>query len=234
MKFDSTITLVAVFLGLATLSGYLVLTDDNKAKTPENTEHQFDNNASNGVLIKNFSKSSGENIVKKVEIQNFSFESQEYWDGFETVTINVEEFEDAAAKGNVSLRLLEKNFEIQITEISRLNGGKSYRYSGYVKGMTQSKATFYVCGELFSGSIEFEDLMYNIAVTSEMKDGETIYIVFALDWKKDRERLKYMLNPLICLTFGQETKAEMLLGPAPMLNCISIYNPFGISNISRD
>lgn len=234
MKFDSTITLVAVFLGLATLSGYLVLADDNKAKTSENTEKQFDKNASNGGLIKNFSKSSGENIVKKVEIRNFSFESKEYWDGFETVTINVEEFENAAAKGNVSLRLLEKNFEIQITEISGLNGGKSYRYSGYVKGMPQSKATFYVCGELFSGSIEFEDLMYNIAVTSEMKDGESVYIVFVVDWKKDRERLKYLLNPLTCLTFGQETKAEMLLVPAPMLNCISIYNPSGISNISRD
>lgn len=225
MKLDSTITLLAVFLGLATLSGYLVLADENKAKTPENTGKQFDKIASDGGLLKNFSKPSGENVVKKIEIQNFSFESQEYWDGFETITINVDEFENAATKGNVSLRLLEKNFEIQITEISRLNGGKSYRYSGYVKGIPQSKATFYVCGELFSGSIEFEDLMYNIAVTSEMKDGESVYIVFVVDWKKDRERLKYLLNPLTCLTFGQETKADMLLGSAPLINCISIYNP---------
>jgi hypothetical protein len=122
MKLDGTITLFAVFLGLATLSGYLVLADDNKAKTPENTGNQFDKIASDREMFKNFSKHSEENIVKKIEIQNFSFESQEYWDGFETVTINVEEFENAAAKGNVSLRLLEKNFEIQITEISRLNG----------------------------------------------------------------------------------------------------------------
>ncbi|HOW15603.1 hypothetical protein [Methanosarcina sp.] len=225
MKLDGTITLFAVFLGLATLSGYLVLADDNKAKTPENTGNQFDKIASDREMFKNFSKHSEENIVKKIEIQNFSFESQEYWDGFETVTINVEEFENAAAKGNVSLRLLEKNFEIQITEISRLNGGKSYRYSGYVKGIPQSKATFYVCGELFSGSIEFEDLMYNIAVTSEIKDRETVYVVFEVDWKKNRERLKYLLNPMACLTFGQETKYDILLGSAPLINCISIYNP---------
>lgn len=234
MKIDNTMTLLAVFLGLVTLSGSLVLADDNKSKTPESTGRQLDKIASDEGLLKDFPKYSGENIVKKVEIQNFPVESQECWDGFETITINVEEFENAATNGNVSLRLLERDFELQIKEISRINGGKSYCYSGCVKGISQSKATFYVCGELFSGSIEFEDMMYNIAVTSEIKDGETIYIVFLMDWNKDRERLKYMLYPLKCLTFGQETKADMLLGLAPLKNCISIYNPSGKSSIIRD
>lgn len=202
MKIDSIsiIALLAVFLGLVTLSGSLILTDDNsKDKTPESTGRQLDKIDSNRGLLKDFSKTSGQNIVKKVEIQNASFESQKCWDGFETVSINIEEFENAAANGNVSLRLLEKDFEVQIEEISRLNGGKSYHYSGSVKGVPQSKATFYLCGELFSGSIESEHLTYNIAVTSEKSDGKTVYIVFVTDWKKDRERLKHWLNPLTCL-----------------------------------
>lgn len=217
MRINSTMTLLAVFLGLVTLSGSLILADDNsKAKTPGSTGNQFDEVTSNGGLLKDFSKPSGESIVKKVEVKNTLFESQEYWDGFETVTINVEEFEHAATNGNVSLRLLERDFEIQINEISRLNGGKLCRYSGLVKGVPQSKATFYVCGELFSSSIEFEDLMYNIAVTSETNNGKPVYIVLVMDWNKDRERLKYFLNPLACLTFGQEARADMLLGLAPL------------------
>lgn len=223
MKLDSTIILLAVFLCLAALSESLLLVDDNKSRTFEVNGNQFDKITSDGGLSRNFTKPSGENIVKKIEIQNFSFESQEYWDGFETVTINVEEFERAAANGNVSLKLLGQDFKVKVKDISRLNGGKSYRYSGCVEGIPESRATFYVYGELLSGSIEFEDLIYNIAVTSEINDGETVYIVLVTDWKNDRERMKYLLDPLKYLTFRQETKADMLLGLAPLKNCILIY-----------
>ncbi len=213
MKIYGTMALFAmilliVFVSLEVLPGSLVLTDDNsKVKTPEADGRQFDKIASDRGSLKNFSETSGENIIQKIEVQDFPLKAQEYWDGFEIVTIDVEEFENAAANGNVSLRLLDRDFEVQIEEISRLNGGKSYRYSGYVKGMPQSKATFYVWGELFSGSIEFEDLTYNIAVTSEKNDGKTVHVVFMMDWKKDKERFKDLLNPLSYLTFNQETKA---------------------------
>lgn len=207
MKIDSTMKLFALFLGLATLSGFMVLTDgSNKVKTSEDTGRRFDNITSDEKLLKKLPETSGKDIVKKVEIQGASFKPQKHWEGFETVTINIEEFENTAVNGNVSLRLLERDFEVQIKEISRLSGGKSYCYSGYVKGDPQSKATFYVCGELFSGSIELEDLMYNIAVTSEVNDGKTVHIVFIMDWKKDRERLKHLMNPLTYLTFGKEKK----------------------------
>jgi hypothetical protein len=237
MKIDSTMKLFALFLGLATLSGFMVLTDNNsKVKTSEDTGKQFDNIASDEKLLKKLSETSGEDIVKRVEIQDTLFKSQKHWNEneFETVTINIEEFENTAANGNVSLRLLERDFEVQIKEISRLNGGKSYRYSGCVKGVPQNKATFYVCGELFSGSIEFEDLMYNIAVTSEVNDGKIVHVVFIMDWEKDRGRLKHLTNPLICLTFGQEKKDGMLLSLAPLRYCTSIYNPSGMSYISLD
>lgn len=197
MKIDSTIRVFAAFLTLAAFSGFLVLTDDNsKVKTSEDSGTQLDEIDSDKGKFDEFLETPGENIIQMIEIQDSSLKFQGYWDGFETVTIDVQEFENAAANGNVNLRLLEKNFEVKIEEISRLNGGNSYRYSGYVKGIPQSKATFYVCGELFSGSIEFEDLMYNIAVTSEKYNGKTVHTVYLIDWKEDRKRLKHSLNPL--------------------------------------
>lgn len=234
MKIASKVTLLAVFLGLVTLSVSLVLYDNSKGKTSESTGRQLDKITSGEGLLKDFSNTSGENIIEKVEIQNLSFESQDQWDGFETVTINIEEFENAAANGNVSLKLFERNFKVQIKEISRLNGGKLYRYSGTVNGIPDSRATFYVCGELFCGSIEFEDWMYNIAVTSEINNGNTVYVAFAVDWKKDHERMGYLLNPLKDLTSGQETKNDMPLDQVPLNNCILIYRTSGISNINRD
>lgn len=196
MNLSSTERILAAFLILAALSGFLVLTDDNsKVKTPEGPGAQPDKIASGERSLRELSGTSGNNIIQRIEVQDIPFESNEYWDGFETITIDVEEFENSAANGSVNLRLLERNFEVEIEEISRLNGGKSHRYSGHIKEIPQSKATFYVCGELLSGSIEFEDLMYNIAVTSEVSDGKIVHTVFIMDWKKDRERLKQSLNP---------------------------------------
>ncbi|AKB38813.1 hypothetical protein MSSAC_4223 [Methanosarcina siciliae C2J] len=197
MKVNSTIIVLAAFLALAAFPAFLVLPDGNSKDEPsENAELQLDEIASDDSSFKAVSGIPGNNIIQKIEVQGSSLEVQDYWDGFETVTIDVQEFENAAANGNVHLRLFERDFEVEIEEISRLNGGKSSRYSGYVKGIPDSRATFYVCGELFSGSVEFEDLMYNIAVTSDTYDGKTVHTVFVMDWKKDRERLVRSLNPL--------------------------------------
>ncbi|HIH92501.1 TPA: hypothetical protein HA338_00130 [Methanosarcina acetivorans] len=197
MKVNSTIVVLAAFLALAAFSAFLVFAEGNSiVETSKYSGAQLDEIASDDSSLKAVSGIPGNNIIQKIEVQDSSLEFQEYWDGFETVTIDVQEFENAAANGNVHLRLLERDFEIEIEDISRLNGGKSYRYSGYVKGIPDSRATFYVCGELFSGSVEFEDLMYNIAVTSETYNGKTVHTVFVMDWKKDRERLVRSLNPL--------------------------------------
>lgn len=197
MKVNSTIVVLAAFLALIAFSAFLVLAEGNSiVETSKYSGAQLDEIVSDDSSFKAVSGIPGNNIIQKIEVQDSSLEFQEYWDGFETVTIDVQEFENAAANGNVHLRLFERDFEVEIEDISRLNGGKSYRYSGYVKGIPDSRATFYVCGELFSGSVEFEDLMYNIAVTSETYNGKTVHTVFVMDWKKDRERLVHSLNPL--------------------------------------
>jgi len=197
MKVNSTIIVLAAFLVLAAFSAFLVLAEgNNMVETSKYSGAQLDEIVSDDSSFRAISGTPGNNIIQKIEVQDSSLEFQEYWDGFETVTIDVQEFENAAANGNVHIRLFERDFEVEIEEISRLNGGKSYRYSGYVKGIPDSRATFYVYGELFSGSVEFEDLMCNIAVTSETYNGKTVHTVFVMNWKKDRERLVHSLNPL--------------------------------------
>lgn len=206
MKIDHTIIVLVASLILVACSGLFVLNDNNKSKTYEGSETQIREMPSEGESLKGFSGGS-EGIIQKVEMQDAPLELHGYWDLFETVIIDLEEFENAAANGNMNFRLLQKDFEIEIDEISRLNGGKSYRYSGHIKGIPQSKATFYVCGTLFSGSIEFEDLTYNIAVTSSKHNGETVHAVFVTNWEKDKERLGLSLNPLKYFAFKQDTKS---------------------------
>jgi len=76
------------------------------------------------------------------------------------------------------------------------NGGESCHYSGHVKGVPYSKADFYIYGEVFCGSIEFGDLMYTIAVTSEEYNGKTVHVAFLINWENERDKIKDLLNPL--------------------------------------
>ena len=99
-------------------------------------------------------------------------------------------------------------------------------------GFSGSEATFYVSGELLSGSIKFEDLMYNIAVSSEIKDKKTVYIVFITDWKKDRERLKSWLNPLKYFSFGKKGDINVTPAMSPA-NLNSTYNLSGTAGTIR-
>lgn len=128
MEINYTMALLAVFVGLAILPGPKVFADDDKGKTPESTGRQFHKITPDKGLHKGFSKSSWENTVKRVEIKNSPVESQECWDGFDTVTINTERFESAAINGSVNFRLLNKNFELQITDFLRLNRVKSHLF----------------------------------------------------------------------------------------------------------
>lgn len=77
MKIYGTISLLAmillvVFLSLEVFPGSLVLTDDNsKVKTPGADGRQFDKIASDRGSLKDFSETSGENIIPKIEVQDF-------------------------------------------------------------------------------------------------------------------------------------------------------------------
>lgn len=128
METNNTMAPLAVFVDLATLPGPEVFAYDDKGKTPESTGRQFHKVTPGKGLHKGFSKSSWENTVKKVEIKNSPVESQECWDGFDTITINTERFEGAAINGNINFWLLNKNVELQITDFLRLNRVKSYLF----------------------------------------------------------------------------------------------------------
>lgn len=64
-------TLLAVFVSLEVFPGLVLTDDDSKVKTPEADERQFDKIASDGSSLKDFSETSGENIIPKIEVQDF-------------------------------------------------------------------------------------------------------------------------------------------------------------------
>jgi len=69
-----------------------------------------------------------------------------------------------------------------------------------------SRAEFYVYGEFFCGSIEFCNLMYTIAVTSEEWNGKTVHAVFLINWENERKKMEDLLNPLSFLCGSGSTK----------------------------
>ncbi|MGB9941348.1 hypothetical protein [Methanosarcina sp.] len=189
------VLILATFLGLAVFSGIFVLVDkeDNIAK---HSEKQFVETVSNESSLKGITDTQDNDIVQKVNLQDNPANSQDYWDDSETFIIDIKKFEESAAGGNVNIRLLERNFEIEFDEITVSNGGESCHYSGHVRGVPYSKADFYIYGEVFCGSIEFGDLMYTIAVTSEEYNGKTVHVAFLINWENERDKIKDLLNPL--------------------------------------
>jgi hypothetical protein len=51
-----------------------------------------------------------------------------------------------------------------------------------------NKVEFYTYGEVFCGSIEFGDLTYIIAVTSEKYNGKIVHVVFLINWENEKRR----------------------------------------------
>jgi hypothetical protein len=189
------ILVLAIFLGLAAFSGTFVLVDkeDDICKS---SGKQLIETLSNESSPKGVTDAKEDNIIQKVNLQNSPVDSQDYWEDSEAFIIDTEKFEESAATGNVNMRLLESNFEIEFDEIIVSNGNEFSHYSGHVKGVPYSKAEFYVYGEVFCGSIEFCDLTYTIAVTSEEYNGKTVHVIFLINWENERDKIKNLLNPL--------------------------------------
>jgi len=186
---------ITILLGLAVFSGFFVLSD-SESDVSDRSGKQVIETIYKENSLKGATNAHESDIIQKVNIQDSPANSRDYWDDSETFTINVKKFNECAARRNINIRLLERDFEIEFDEITVLDEGESYHYSGHVKGMPYSKAEFYIYGEVFCGSIECGDLMYTIAVTSDEYDGKTVHVVFLINWKNEREKIKDLLNPL--------------------------------------
>lgn len=151
-----------------------------------------------GIII--FSVHSGSNIgniskdqdlVQKIDYNSSYFDVQEDWDGFEAFVIDIDKFRKAADSGNVSLRLMGKDFKIKIQEKSRYDNETFY--TGPIVGINNSRADFYVREDFLYGSVEPGEnwkVTYNIAHSDVKYNGKIVHVVFMTDWKKQDERLK--------------------------------------------
>lgn len=199
------IIVLLIFFGLAVFSGTFILVD----KDDDGCRYagkQLAETVSNESSPKGITNAQGNDIIQEVHLQDNPVDSQGYWDDSETFVIDIKKFEESAASGNINIRLLERDFEIELDEITASNGGKSCHYFGHVKGVSYSKAEFYVYGEVLCGSIEFCDLMYTIAVTSEEYNGKNVHVVFLINWENERDKVKDMLNPLSSLGYSDSTE----------------------------
>ncbi|AKB53082.1 hypothetical protein A9239_13210 [Methanosarcina sp. A14] len=199
------IFILAVFLGLVVFSGSFLLVNNEDTISECSTKQLVETvyNESSITEVTDFHESG---IVQKVNLQDNLVNSQDYWDDSETFIIDIKKFKEAAESGNINLRLLDRNFDIEFDEILVLNGGESCHYSGHVKGVPYSRAEFYVYGDVFCGSIEFCNLMYTIAVTSEEYNGKTVHAVFLINWENERKKMEYLLDPLSFLRGSGSTK----------------------------
>jgi hypothetical protein len=150
-----------------------------------------------GIVI--FSVHSGSNseisddkgIIQKIDYKSSYFDVQEDWDGFEAIVIDVDKFKKAADSGNVTFRLMGKDFKIKIQEKSRYENETFY--TGPIIGINNSRADFYVQEDFLYGSVEPGEpwnVTYNIAHTDLRYNGKIVHVVFMKDWEKQQERLK--------------------------------------------
>ncbi|AKB49167.1 hypothetical protein MSKOL_3390 [Methanosarcina sp. Kolksee] len=199
------ILILAVFLGLVVFSGSFLLVN-NEETISEYSRKQLVETVSNESSITEATDFHENDIVQKVNLQDNPVNSQDYWDDSETFVVDIKKFKESAESGNINLRLLDRNFDIEFDEVSVLNKGDSCHYSGHVKGVPYSRAEFYVYGEVFCGSIEFCNLTYTIAVTSEEYNGKTVHAVFLINWKNEKKKMEGLLNPLSFLRGSGSTK----------------------------
>lgn len=153
-------------------------------------------------------------IIQKIEINNSSFlEFSKVWDGFETVTIDIDKLRKAADNGHVFLRLMGEKYEVEIQEVSRYTEDE-YFYAGPVVGSNESKADLYLQENSFCGSVGLgkpRNVTYNIRPTNERYNGKTVYIVFIQDWEKEKERLEKMeIDPLQFFLINSDSKKHIM------------------------
>ena len=138
MKIDIVckILVLLIFLGFAVFSGTIVLVDNKDDKC---SGKQLVETASNESSPKVMTDAQGNGMIQKIHLQDNPVDSNGYWDDSESFVIDIKKFEESAASGNISIRLLERDFEIELDKITVSNGGRSCHYSGQVKGMPHSK-----------------------------------------------------------------------------------------------
>mgnify|MGYP000891912870 CR=1 FL=1 len=143
-------------------------------------------------------------ILENVSCDKNSLRFAKILDDFETVTANPEVFLEDVADGKVKLKLLEKEFDLELenthvvsddakflieneTGTYTIPAAKINTYRGKVIGEENSSAGFAVSDEALIGHIEVGNIYYTIELTNKTMGGKAILVIYSSDNIKKHE-----------------------------------------------
>lgn len=147
---------------------------------------------------------SRSDILENVSCDKNSLRFAKILDDFETVTANPEVFLEDVADGKVKLKLLEKEFDLELenthvvsddakvlieneTGTYTIPAAKINTYRGKVIGEENSSAGFAVSDEALIGHIEVGNIYYAIELTNKTMGGKAILVIYSSDNIKKHE-----------------------------------------------
>lgn len=147
---------------------------------------------------------SGSDIFENVSCDKKSLRFAEILNDFDTVTANPEVFLKDVADGNVKLKLLGKNFDLELENTHILNDDakvfienetgnytvpatKINTYKGKVVGEKNSSVGLVVSDEALIGQIEVENIYYAIELTNKTIDGKAVLVIYSSEDVKKHE-----------------------------------------------
>lgn len=147
---------------------------------------------------------SRSDILENVSCDKNSLRFAKILDNFETVTANPEVFLEDVADGKVKLKLLGKEFDLELENTHIANddakvlienetgtytipAAKINTYRGKVIGEENSSAGFAVSDEALIGHIEVGNIYYAIELTNKTMGGKAILVIYSSDNVKKQE-----------------------------------------------
>ncbi|MFI5384371.1 MAG: hypothetical protein ACHQXK_09080 [Methanosarcina thermophila] len=152
---------------------------------------------------------SSSDILENISYDKDSLRFAEILDNFETVTSNPDVFLNDVADGKVKLKLLGKEFDLELENTHILSddakvfienetgtyiipAAKINTYRGKVIGEENSSAGFAVSDEVVIGQIEIENICYAIELTNKTVDGKVVLVVYSSDDVKKHENEEFV------------------------------------------
>lgn len=164
-------------------------------------------------------------IINNIEFDKKSLRFSEILNYFETVTTDSEAFLKDVSDGQVTLKLLGNELDLDLHESESIvsddaviiteNGSwipvpKTYTYKGTVIGKANSSVFLVVADNVILGEINVEDKSYFLEQTSQKHKGRVVQVVYSSDAFKDIEILEYVSD-------GEDMEEVQNYAPTPSL-----------------
>ncbi len=149
------------------------------------------------------STNQSSSFFKEIPYNKSAIEASDFLKEFKTVIIDPMTFKKAADSGAVSIKLLGREFEIQLMPVKvqsenaviiiENQSGKFimeapplYTYKGKVEGIKNSRVIFTVSSDVVVGMIELGDKYYVIDQTNKKYNGRVVHIIYSSEMLRDK------------------------------------------------